>query len=108
MLDVILGVIGIILGIIRGIIELLPGDRPCESLANVALLVVGVWLLWRGVNFVGLAVRGLAITIGVTVNAFFSFSGSLLRAFGTAVGGLVFLVLGGIAVWCAFLLIGGG
>jgi hypothetical protein len=108
MLDVILDVIGFIVGIIRGFVELLPGDRPCESLANVALLAVGVWLLWRGVNFVGLAVRGLAITISVTINALLTFSGSLLRAFGTAFGGLVFLLLGGIAVWCAFLLIGGG
>lgn len=108
MLDAILDFVVVILDIIRGIVELLPGESPCQSLANVALLVVGIWLLWRGVNLVGIAVRGLTISIRVVVNAFVAFSGSLLGALGATFGGLIFLLMGGIAVWCAFLLIGGG
>ena len=97
MLDTILDAIG---GIVKGF--------PVEAVAIIAVLVGGGGLLLTGWRHMVGGIANLFATFGAVVSALATFFRSLLLSFGATVGGLIILVMGGVAVWWAFVIIGGG
>ena len=100
--------LGAILDIMGNVIEAMADAFPCETMANVALLVGGVGLLLTGGRHLAGGILSLFAAFGAVVNALITFLGALLIAFGATARGLIFLIVGGMAIWCAFLLLGGG
>ncbi len=97
MLDTILDAIG---GIIK--------EFPVEAVATIAVLVGGGGLLLTGWRYMVGGIANLFTALGVVTSALATFFRSLLVSFGATVGGLLILVMGGVAVWWAFIIIGGG
>lgn len=92
-----------ILDVTRGIIQTV----PIEAVATIAVLVGAGGLILTGWRYLVSGIQGLFMALDTVLNALAAFFRALLMAFGSTVGGLVILAMGGIAVWWAFLILGG-
>lgn len=93
-----------ILDVIGGIIKAF----PVEAVATIAVLVGGGGLLLTGWRHLVNGILALFAALNAVVNALSAFFRALLVAFGTTVGGLIILVMGGVAIWWALILLMGG
>jgi hypothetical protein len=81
---------------------------PCDAIGTIAVLIGGGGLVlmgWR--NLVG-GIQGFFAAFGAILNALGIFLHSIILAFGATVGGLIILFLGGVAIYCFFITMGGG
>jgi uncharacterized integral membrane protein len=93
-----------ILDTIKGIIT----SFPVEAVATIAVIVGGGGLLLTGWRYLVGGIQALFTALNAVVNALGAFFRAFLVAVGTTVGGLIILAMGGVAIWWALLLLGGG
>jgi hypothetical protein len=93
---------------ILGTVENFIRAFPIEAVAVIAVLVGGGGLVLTGWRYLVNGILGLFAAFSAVLNALINFFRALLIAFGTTLGGLIILALGGMAIWWALILLSGG
>lgn len=81
---------------------------PIDAVGTVAVLIGGGGLILTGWRYLVGGLQGFFAAFGAILNALGIFIRSILTAFGTTVGGLIILSLGGVAIYWVFITLGGG
>ena len=81
---------------------------PIDAVGTVAVLIGGGGLVLTGWRYLAGGIQGFFAAFGAILNALGVFLRSILSAFGTTVGGLIILFLGGVAIYWVFITLGGG
>jgi hypothetical protein len=76
--------------------------------ATIAVLVGGGGLVLTGWRYLVNGILGLFTAFSAVVSALGNFFRAILVAFGTTLGGLIILAMGGVAIWWALILLSGG
>ena len=93
-----------ILGSVEGFMRSL----PVQAVATIAVVVGGGGLILSGWRYLVNGILGLFDAFATIINAIGVFFRTILLAFGTALGGLIILGLGGVAIWWGLILLKGG